>query len=306
MVKTLNEVMLRQRFFVAALFALSCGQENAASSGGGEDGGVSFPDVPADVPADVPPEVGCPENILDGDVDVSSALTLEELRDVTHIRGALAVTGPLSTLEPLGCLRFIDGTLRIQGTSELRTLKGLEGLETTYDITISENLELESTVGFGVREVLDIEDPYATSSIRIRQNPKLSEVRFDNLEHLEYLGLGGCFANGEAPDGTPNNELLGNSVLSRLDAGVLPELASVEDDFGISITGYSELVSINGLVASAAGIAGGRYFLTVEENRRLDIAEVEVQWAAAGQSRGLFTCGNLGEAEQCDCPPGGE
>lgn len=276
------------RELLATLLMLSaCGGDGASAINEGGEGGA--PDVLLDLP-----ETDCPANEMSEDILISGDAELEVLEGVTRIDGSLSIAGDVSSLGPLSCLRSVDGPVSVYRTSGLKTLRGLESLVTTHDISISENADLETTEGLGIQEIQSNDSPFATGSLRVRQNPRLAEMRFDELRILEFLSLGGCTQNGEG-----GNIQHGNSVLVRLDAGVLPNLES--EEMAISVSGYSELLEIDAFLEA---LRGKVTFLSLRENARLDIITIRSQ--LEGSNTFIESCGNLGDDATCMCPPGGE
>ncbi|MDW3194228.1 MAG: hypothetical protein R8G66_17775 [Cytophagales bacterium] len=116
-----------------------------------------------------------------GDLSLSSNDRLPDLDDlpVSEIHGTLSLWGnaQITSLEPLTSLDVIGG-LRIQ-RSALANFKGLENVTVLSDVSISDNLQLESLEGLGnLKEV--------GSNIFLKNSPLLTNL--EGLNALEKLG----------------------------------------------------------------------------------------------------------------------
>jgi hypothetical protein len=123
----------------------------------------------------------------------------------------------------------------------------------------------------------------------IEENPKLTDVGLDDLEHVEAVAIGGCYGANPAT-------FTGNAALQVLDAFDALQPGPYTT---VLIAGNESLVSVDGLItengdANEVGLRG---------NESLDIAGIEAAWDAAGwPPENLETCGNLNEAKACECP----
>lgn len=137
------------------------------------------------------PDAG-PQLRVCGDGGILQFRVLEEARGCTSILGTLAVSGPDSTLEPLSALTTIDGGLNVSYNLALRSLAGLERLQSASSVSIAVNQALENVTGLerlttvesiyvgGNRSLSDLEG-FASlasfSSVNITNNERLTSLR---------------------------------------------------------------------------------------------------------------------------------
>ncbi len=107
---------------------------------------------------------------------------LAEIAVCSQIVGELSIHDQVTTLQPLACLRQVDGVLGIL-QSELSTTSGLAALETADVLAIVGNGQL-STVAASSLEVV--------GELMITDNPMLTSLAFPSLteiwDRLEVVG----------------------------------------------------------------------------------------------------------------------
>ena len=272
--------------------ALGCGEDTMAGTAGGDgttvDVGGTMDIMPAsDGWASTRPSGSessddpCVD-VVEGALVLSDQEGVDAARFVRAIEGDLTIEGPVTSLEPLQCLRRIGGALRIVGT-ELVDLSGLAALdEIGRDLRVMGNEELESLAG--------LESLRFVSVIYLERN-RLRSLGLTQLHGLGHLEIGTCAA-GQGDAG------LGEPELATLDT--LDSLFALES---VTVWSSPSLASLAGLTDFAN--RGGRGVrLSFRWLAALDAAEVD-SVASALESPSVETCGLAGEdPEECICPMG--
>ena len=184
----------------------SSGSSGAAASSSSSSGAESSStgDVLEGLGCGVTPT--CTEQIVEGNVGVSSLEDLEALAGVADIAGDLQIaSSDLVCLDALACLRRVAGEIRILENPDLRSTAGLSGVEDLgYDaalgsggrgLVVAENASLEALEGFdglvSVQHGLLVWDNPSLQRISgltsIRGTPLLSITNNPALESLEGL-----------------------------------------------------------------------------------------------------------------------
>lgn len=150
-----------------------------SSSGSSSSGGWSDPRIP-----ELPPGEDCLGLDLPcvGNFDVASDDELEAVGVCSVVEGELFIHSEVSTLQPLGCLRQVDGFTAIIETS-VTNLSGLVALEYTGGLAVVQNTQLSS---------IDIPALETVGDFYVQDNPVLLSFDLPNLtEIIETLDVFG-------------------------------------------------------------------------------------------------------------------
>jgi hypothetical protein len=110
---------------------------------------------------------------------VTSDSELQRYRGCSEVSGDLVLQG-VSSLTPLAALRRVEGTLRIERTTRLYTLAGLEHLQSVRALEIHHNQALITAGALGKLARAD----HASLS----NNPRLTTT-YGLLEGMSYAGV---------------------------------------------------------------------------------------------------------------------
>ncbi|MBU1638306.1 hypothetical protein KKC97_11630 [bacterium] len=219
-----------------------------------EDGGVSEDS-----------DVACSRGPWLGDLEINTLSQAEDHYGYTSVTGSLSISGDVNDLESLSCLEEIGGDLRIDGTSSLRNLHGLNAIiaihgnleigspDDTYGrctgnelLTSISGLERVDRVGGSLivcrngvlRDLVGLEDlHFVGEHLNVCDNDSL--INLDGLDSL--TSIGGYLHIGSYID---DYDLCGgNPVLENIDG--LENLSSVGGD--VTIFGNESLVQVDGL-----------------------------------------------------------
>jgi len=143
----------------------------SSSSGSSSSGGWTEPGIPELPPGEdcLPLDMPCI-----GDFMVSNDEQLEAIGICGSIEGYLDIQANVTTLEPLGCLRQIDGFLAMIGTP-LTNVSGLVALQHVEGIGFAENGQLAT---------IDIPSLQSTEEFYVFDNPSLVSLGFPSLTEV--------------------------------------------------------------------------------------------------------------------------
>jgi len=111
--------------------------------------------------------------------NIDTAGDLEALSGCTSITGDLAVVNPpLTTLEGLECLTYVEGDVEFVWNDSLTNLRGLESLESVGTLWINFNSSLTSLKG--------LESLVYAGNLLIQGNFSLTSLQ--GTDSLEYVG----------------------------------------------------------------------------------------------------------------------
>ncbi len=232
---------------------------------------------------------GCPD-VYDGHLHVTDDTDVDSLRYVGQVTGNLTINGTsFADLAFLGCLHRVDaGRVEIVGNDELKTLAGLEQLETLGSIDdpyggfilLFDNPALESLV--------HLESVTQLVGLEVSGNASLTDLGLNRLEFLHRLYLG---------------ELCGTPQLNNAALVDVQGFASLRELRNLEIGQQRELTSLGVLhdvvQRSDPPFSTSMWFW---ENPKLPYAEIETLLDETGQSD-CFHCASLGDPEPvCHCP----
>jgi hypothetical protein len=239
----------------------------------------------------------CPTLVLDGSLLIYSVEDTVDLPLYTRVTEQVAIVSAegVVDLEPLRCLREIDGELGILWNPDLESLAGLERLQTIGgQLKIYDNDELVSLEGLGVRSI-------AGPAI-IQKNAALEVIGLRQLETCPHVLIGECGWDGMHQPTA--------SQYALIDIDGLDSLRSFK---WLVFAGNENLVSIDGLIGLAERtgqptVDGPLLEVAFLVNPSLHVDDIHELWDEHMQDGpSLFTCSNLGEEEDCGriCIPGG-
>ena len=189
--------------------------------------------------------------------------SLNGLHNISHINGELSIfnNDGLTDLSGLSSLVEVADEIIIEENDSLITLKGMDSLDVTNRLTLSNNLELFSTIGL---EGIDT----IRTSLNISNNPKLKNVIFNNLK---YLGSG-MYLNENGFD-----TLSGFANLEHSKYIFILDNDSIE-----LITGFDKLKSVEILISGnhrlkrIEGFEGVNNITTIACHRNNSLESIEV------------------------------
>lgn len=261
------------------LGAHGCSEEGGAGEGSSSGGTAS--DAASTALASSSGEVvaasGCPVQVMEGTIEVTTPAGLADLEGVTRIVGDLDVTGEsIVSLAPLACLVEVTGRFAVSRTG-VADLSGLEFLSRARDVTLADNQSLVSLDASGLQDV--------DSVLTLFGNPALAIATLPRLRSAGALSIGQCIGEGG----------VGNGITAI-------ELPSITDGEGVPLMNVSangQLESIESLVPVGEAIG----FLLLQNNPALDGPQARAAWADAGHGAGTIgNCGNLNDESPCSCP----
>jgi hypothetical protein len=232
---------------------------------------------------------GCPD-VYDGHLHIHDAFDVESLRYTGQVTGNLTIKDTsFVDLEFLSCLRRVDeGRVEIVGNDGLRTLAGLEHVETLGDendvhggyILLFNNALLET-----LEHLESLTELYG---LEVAGNPALTDLGLNELAFLQVLLLGKMCGT----------EQLNNAALVEIHGFAnLTELRGFEIGQQLDLTSLGVLHDI--AQRSDPPFPNGMWFW---ENSSLPYAEIETLLDEVGVSD-TFHCGSLDDPEPvCECP----
>lgn len=134
-----------RRWLSIALLSLGCSPASSGDADGATTTDATTTDATTDAASDpsTPTDTGTeqPAHCPAGDVVLETDAEVAALAGCTHIFGSLAIVEGVTDLGPLGELRRVDGTLRVEGhpvlPTSLTSLAGLDALESVGALTIT-------------------------------------------------------------------------------------------------------------------------------------------------------------------------
>ncbi len=183
----------------------------------------------------------------------------------------------------LECLETVGFLLDFGQAENLRSTAGMTRLSHLGNLRVTEGSSLAAIEGLnGLSEI---------GNISIDPNHAIERIDLPTVRSLKQLSIGGCGWGGGAPAPQPPGPLtsLGN-------------FESLESLEGISIYGQPSLVDVSVLEALIANGAPPPTGASFGGNVSLSHDEIVAKLEALGVTD-YHLCGNLGDAEPCDCPP---
>jgi hypothetical protein len=292
--RRLLDVPARSRLgltLVVAVLGSACGDDSttASGTGTGSTSSASTESTSTDTSSSsttgsTTETTGCWREI-DGDLIVNADSVVDELRDVKSVRGEVTINmGDLAQedLSFLECLESAD-TLALGWNTHLRTTAGMMRLGALKSIrgpAQGAPLVLEGFDGLTELEWIEIDAGHT-----------IEHIELPTIRSVKHFSIGGCeWGRGASPPQPPG-------PLTSL--GNFESLESLED---LSIYGQPSLVDVSildALIANGASPPAGASF---GGNVSLPHDEIVTKLEALGVAD-YYLCGNLGDAEPCDCPP---
>lgn len=283
--------MVRSPFLAVVLVAFACGgpSSDVPASGTGTVSSTGALETTAAASECV--------DVHEGDLDLDASSDLESLRTLRQVTGRLRIHGvETEDLGFLECLESVGGVLSIRYNPSLRSLQGLERLESVglavgyVGLSVTDNPALESLSG--------LDSLRWVPTLTIHGNASLSHLGLDHLEGvLDGFYIGGCSQDGE---GAPAVMSGNNPSLTVLDG-----LSALEDVGALIVSGQESLTSLEPLrLRAQAGAEFGD--IQFKGNPTLTIDEIEALLDAAGVTLDEDVCGNAGGPTECSCWTEGE
>lgn len=236
-------------------------------------------------------------DVHEGDLDLDASSDLESLRTLRQVTGRLWIRGvEAEDLGFLACLESVGGALSIEANPSLRSLQGLERLESVgldvgyVGLSVTDNPALESLVGLDALRWVP--------TLTIYGNASLGHLGLDHLEGvLDGFYIGGCSQESELSPAVMSGN---NPSLTVLDG-----LSALSDVGALVVAGQESLTSLEPLLSRAqAGAEFGD--IQFKGNPNLAIDDIEALLDAAGVTLDADVCGNAGGTTECNCWTEGE
>lgn len=222
-----------------------------------------------------------------GDLIVQKDTDLAPLAEIGRVTGDLYVAmygRDQPDLSFLSCLHTIDGGLSIQNNELLKSMKGLEGLESVFRMEVYNNLALSAVDSVGPIKQL--------FSLTIDGNPSLQEIHLDYLETVGLLQIGHCEKMSAAANQKNLVTLLGFAGLTKVQDLV------IEGNEALQTADVLNVLILNGakMPLSTAEIRYNVLLPETEINAELDVLGLDMQHRNV--------CGNAGGNPECFCVVG--
>lgn len=222
-----------------------------------------------------------------GDLIVQKDTDLAPLAEIGRVTGDLYVAmygRDQPDLSFLSCLHTIDGGLSIQNNELLKSMKGLEGLESVFRMEVYNNLALSAVDSVGPIKQL--------FSLTIDGNPLLQEIHLDSLETVGLLQIGHCEKMSAAANQKKLVTLLGFAGLTKVQDLV------IEGNEALQTADVLNVLILNGakMPLSTAEIRYNVLLPETEINADLDVLGLDMQHRNV--------CGNAGGNPECFCVVG--
>ncbi len=224
---------------------------------------------------------------VEGDLFVAEDSNLDELSDLMSVSGTLYIAignQPREDLSFLGCLGRV-GSLHLEASEHLRSTAGMAQLSELPWLEVSGYSSLSAIEG------LDLLTEIGT--IVIQEGHAIELIDLPTIRSVKHLSIGECSWGGGAPAPEPPGPLTS-----------LGGFASLESLEGVSVYGQPSLVDVSVLDALIANGAPPPTSASFWGNVSLAHDEIVMKLEALGVTD-YYLCGNLGDAEPCDCPPTG-
>jgi hypothetical protein len=219
-----------------------------------------------------------PEHLL-----LQAQADIEALSHLREVRGNLTITGGVTSLQGLGCLETVRGSLLIEQTQGLQDLTGLDRLaDIGGQLVVTRNPNLQSLEGLSSLRFVSV--------IRLVRNG-LTTLGLSHLQAAKTIVIGECALEGDprSPAGEP--------LLEDFDG--LESLLALQS---VEVYDSPMLASLSGLEAFAER-GGSLGSLQLWLNETLDAAAVAAVTDAFDGVH-VDVCGNEDEnADNCFCPP---
>lgn len=234
-------------------------------------------------------------DVHEGDLLIEAGTDVSSFEQIGRVTGDLVVyRTDYVDLAFLGCLKEVEGSIRIWSNDRLATLEGLDRLE-----LVGHGLEFApgyiggalSVIGCNSLTSLDGIGPVENLfSVTVVHNEALTDLALNDLETLYALNVGECVPDERA--------LRDDDALVEING--LAKLTGVQE---VTVGGQHDLVSLGRIreLAASGGYPG--FAANFYNNRNLPYSEIEAITAVTGIVPSA-ACGNLGDPVP-DCDPVG-
>ncbi|MBL4689215.1 MAG: hypothetical protein JKY37_31775 [Nannocystaceae bacterium] len=284
--------MNRRPYFPLALALIAaCGDDHSASQASDGTGSASDGSTGANSASESGPEADSTESgfessttadalcaeIYEGTLVLEGQAAVDAMGQLGEVTETLTISGEVTNLSALGCLRTVRGELRVTDTSGLQGLSGLSVLSELGSLRVTDNPDLVSLEGLDALRFVP--------RIALHGNG-LTTLGLSQLQAANNLTIGECSV--QAPRGEP--------LLTDLDG--LESLLAIGN---VSVYGTPRLTNVSGLrsFAERNGVLPSMLFwfnAALESELVIGLADELGAYSAS-------TCGNLGEdPRRCACP----